>query len=371
MKIKTITCHNVDNFGASLQAHALMSYLASLGHDVEVIDYMPPYIRKNLGLFAIGPKYKRNVLLAFAFFCYVVPKRLLGRKSRRKFHEFIASYMKLTQRYNTFEELNENPPLADVYFCGSDQIWNTTINNGLDPAFYLDFAPKGAVRASYAASFSISEIPQEHQKFVKSMLEKMDFISVREKTALNILNTLEIKGGVNVCDPVFLLDIDHWKSMVYRPQYSNYILVYDQENSKSIREMARKIAKKQGTQIVAIEGLYPMTYADHREKYAGPLDFLSLIAHADCVITNSFHCSAFSLIMERQFFVVNRTHQKVNSRMKDLLSTLGIADRMVADVASIDAARHIDYAIVRPHLDAIKQVSRKYIDTVLSASGRS
>ena len=48
MKIKTITCHNVYNFGASLQAYALMTYLTSQGHQVEIIDYMPDYIRKNL-----------------------------------------------------------------------------------------------------------------------------------------------------------------------------------------------------------------------------------------------------------------------------------------------------------------------------------
>ncbi len=45
MKIKTITCHNVYNFGASLQAYALMTYLTSQGHQVEIIDYMPDYIR--------------------------------------------------------------------------------------------------------------------------------------------------------------------------------------------------------------------------------------------------------------------------------------------------------------------------------------
>ena len=48
MKIKTITCHNVYNFGASLQAYALMTYLTSQGHQVEIIDYMPDYIGKTL-----------------------------------------------------------------------------------------------------------------------------------------------------------------------------------------------------------------------------------------------------------------------------------------------------------------------------------
>ena len=50
MKINTITCHNVYNYGASLQAFALSDYLSKLGHDVKIIDYMPSYIRRNLGL---------------------------------------------------------------------------------------------------------------------------------------------------------------------------------------------------------------------------------------------------------------------------------------------------------------------------------
>lgn len=41
MKIKTITCHHVYNYGASLQAYALQHYLESLGHEVEIIDFNP------------------------------------------------------------------------------------------------------------------------------------------------------------------------------------------------------------------------------------------------------------------------------------------------------------------------------------------
>lgn len=371
MKIKTITCHNVFNYGASLQAHALMHYLTTLGHDVEVIDYMPSYIRKNLGLFAIGPKYKSNPFIALAFFCYVVPIRMMQYKARRKYKDFLTNFLHLTKRYNSYEELKNCPPQADVYFCGSDQIWNTNINNGLDPAFYLDFAPKTSVRASYAASFSISEIPKEHCAFVGSMLKKMDFISVREKTGIQILNHFGINYGENVCDPVFLLTKEHWESTTYVPRYKNYILVYDQENSKDIRQLAQYIAKRDGKRIVALKNLYSMGWADYQEKYAGPIDFVSLIAHADLIISNSFHCSAFSIIMERQFYVVNRTHQKVNSRMKDLLETLGISHRLVEGYKDIEINEcMIDYAKVNPKMELLKHQSMAYIDKVLTVSAK-
>lgn len=43
MRIRTITCHDVGNYGASLQAYALMRFLKQQGHDVKIIDYLPYY----------------------------------------------------------------------------------------------------------------------------------------------------------------------------------------------------------------------------------------------------------------------------------------------------------------------------------------
>ena len=44
MKVCTITCHDVYNHGASLQAYALMTHLEKNGHEVEIIDYKPDYL---------------------------------------------------------------------------------------------------------------------------------------------------------------------------------------------------------------------------------------------------------------------------------------------------------------------------------------
>ena len=50
MNIKIITCHDVYNYGASLQAYALQTYLKQKGHDVEIIDYLPAYMDKAYSL---------------------------------------------------------------------------------------------------------------------------------------------------------------------------------------------------------------------------------------------------------------------------------------------------------------------------------
>lgn len=368
MKINTITCHNVYNYGASLQAFALSDYLSKLGHDVKIIDYMPSYIRRNLGLWAIGKKWDKNLFYRFAFYCYVVPIRLLQKRTRKKYHSYNKKFLKLTKRYNSFDELVADPPIADVYFCGSDQIWNPQIENGLDPAFYIDFAPTPSIRASYAASFSVSKLNDEYKSFIKEELQKMEFISVREKTGVEIINDLGIeKKAINVMDPVFLIEPEQWKSMTYVPKYTNYILVYDQENSKAIREIALYMSRRMNKKIIAFKDLYPRHYADVQIKYAGPIDFISLIANADLVITNSFHCSSFSILFEKEFFVIPRTHQKVNSRMSDLLQRLNIKGHMFSDIESLKDAAPIDYTRVKKLLELPKNISKEYIKEVLNS----
>lgn len=365
MKIFTITCHHAYNYGASLQAHALMSALEGLGHDVEIIDYIPWYVKKYNSLWMIGERFKRNLFYVCAFYSYVVPIRLLQYKKRRLFDIFDKKYLKLTKRYNSYEDLKKDPPAGDVIFCGSDQIWNTTINNGLDPSYYAAFAPNKTVRASYAASFSISQLPESHKAFVNDMLSKMNRISVREKTGLSILEDLGISKGQVVADPVFLPDADHWHSLTCPIKYNNYLLVYDQENSTEIRSVAKKIASKNNLKIISFRDLYPRFYANNSIWNAGPIEFLSLIKNASFVVTNSFHCTAFSLIFEKEFVVIPRTHQKVNSRMKDLTSSFGVADRYVNSICNLESIKPINFEAVRKKIQQLRSDSFGFIEDTL------
>ena len=75
MKICTITCHDVYNVGASLQAYALQTYLKSLGHDVRIIDYKPDYLSGHYRLDVVAnPKYdKPFVRQAYLCLLYTSP----------------------------------------------------------------------------------------------------------------------------------------------------------------------------------------------------------------------------------------------------------------------------------------------------------
>ena len=360
MKVRTITCHDVYNIGASLQAYALQTYLKSLGHDVKIIDYKPDYLSKHYRLNIVGnPKYDKP-LLKQAYLLAKLPGRLRMLPRKKAFDRFTAQYLELTKRYTSNEELKRDPPAAEVYFAGSDQIWNPLFPNGKDPAFYLDFVQTG-IRASYAASFAVDEFPQELREVTAQYLNRFDHIAVRETSGLSVLNTLGVTNAATVLDPVFLLDLAQWGVMAKKPERCEtpYLLVYDFDNSASVRRLAEKIASQNSLKIYSI---FDLPYAERCFSVCGPETFLGLIQGASFVLSNSFHATAFAVIFEKEFAVVART-EKINTRMRDLTALLGLTDHMVTAEARIP--RNTDWTAVKHRLADEISHSKAYIDEVL------
>ncbi|MFI3297002.1 MAG: polysaccharide pyruvyl transferase family protein [bacterium] len=337
MKIKTITCHDVYNYGASLQAYALQYYLKSLGHRVEIIDYLPRYISgKNYTFWFVSeqsPYYnicKKNVIIKFLY-CMrrlIMYSQTFGRK--KAFDQFKLEFLSCTNRYTTYQDLCTNPPEADFYIAGSDQIWNTSLGNGKDPSFYLQFGNDNIKRISYAASFGIAEIPEEMKPQIYNWLNRVNSISVREQSGLDILSNLNIDSAVEVVDPVFLLDKQEWGNLAntstVRIEYP-YILVYDMfMKETSLKTSAIKLSKKLGLPLVAINDAFKVKYADRSICDAGPAEFVSLIKNATVIISSSFHATAFSIIFEKEFYTFYKGDNI--SRMINILDKIGCVNRL-------------------------------------------
>lgn len=359
MKICTITCHDVYNVGASLQAYALQSYLKLLGHDVKIIDYKPDYLSNHYRLDIVNPKYNKPFLKQ-AYLLAKLPGRLHMLPRKKAFDRFTAKHLDLTKRYTSNEELKQEPPEADAYLAGSDQIWNPLFPNGKDPSFYLDFVQQG-IRASYAASFAVDEFPQELRKVTAQYLNHFDRIAVRETSGISVLKTMGITNAVTVLDPVFLLAREQWESMTEKPEgcEAPYLLVYDFDNSTSVRRLAERIAAENGWKIYSI---FELPYAERCFSLCGPEAFLGLVQGAAFVLSNSFHATAFSVIFEREFAVVERT-EKINTRMRDFTALLGLPDHMATETAKVPL--NTDWAQVERCLADEIHHSKAYIDEVL------
>ena len=100
MKIKTITCHDVYNYGASLQAYALAKYLMSIGHEVEIINYKPNYLSNTYAIWAKPSEKYDKILLRQLYQIIKLPGRLTAQFSRRKkaFVKFKKKYLLLTKK---------------------------------------------------------------------------------------------------------------------------------------------------------------------------------------------------------------------------------------------------------------------------------
>lgn len=358
--VKTITCHDVYNAGASLQAYALITHLKSMGCEAEIIHYTPSYLFRYR-LFGINNIRYDKPFLRELYQIVKLPSRVKRWMSprRRAFDRFTAT-LPLTKRYRSYAELKADPPFADVYFAGSDQIWNTSFPNGKDPSFYLDFVPPGRIRASYAASFATENVDDAWKPQVRQWLEKFDAIGVRESSGVRIINDLGVSGAVHVCDPVFLLPRRHWEEMAVSPLplEKPYLFVYDFDQNPVIREYCITASKKNNWKIYS---LFKNDYSDRCFQQAGPIDFLTLLYGAAFVVSNSYHASVFSLIFEKQFAVFRRK-EKINIRMEDLTAYLGIQHVLEPAASSFEP---VNYAAVRPLLFQYVDHSKAYIIHVM------
>lgn len=365
MIVKTITCHDVYNVGASLQAYALAAYLQQAGHDVQILNYKPDYLSGHYRLWGeISPRFDKPFVRT-AYCIAKLPQRIVRRlgKRKREFDRFTRDYLPLSQkRYNSYQELLDDHEYADLYIAGSDQIWNTLFENGKDPAFYLQFVPENIPKASYAASFATETIETGWEQKLTQWISSLNFVSVREQSGLRILKELGIENAYQVLDPVFLLDGQSWQALANQwtnPNRHPYILVYDFDCNPNIAEFARKMAEENGWKVVSFLK-NPFIFKNYSQE--GPLAFLSLIHDAQAVVSNSFHATAFSLIFGKDFWVFDRK-EGINTRMRDLTTLVGAQDRVVTD--QYPQSKPLDFVLVHEKLDKAISKSKAYLQTVL------
>ncbi|MBP5458196.1 MAG: polysaccharide pyruvyl transferase family protein [Paludibacteraceae bacterium] len=366
MKIKTITCHDVYNYGASLQAFALMSFLRSMGHEVEIIDYLPRNKRRRYEYFRLAPTGIFRKIATFLPFLEPLLAlwqnryELLSRNRKYNFDLFKKEALACTSRkYESFEDLNTYKPEADIFVAGSDQIWNVYYDNGRDPSFYCAFEPDTQKRMSYAASFGANTIPEDSETFVKEMLSRMKAISVREYSGVKIVEQLGLKAQ-HVLDPVFLLETEEWRSMCRKDRgEEGYVLVYDfLHNDPNVETLSKFLAKKYNKKIVSINDFRPLGYADVNVNDAGPIEFLEYIKDADFVVSTSFHATAFSVIFSRPFYTLPLVGHGNSSRMVDFLNMLDLEDRFVTRMEQFREAKDIDYEAVH------KSIGQKRLSSI-------
>lgn len=350
-KVNIITKHSSYNFGAMLQAYALQKTVRELGVDAKIID-----VRQKKPQTKWSYKSPSGILRNIA---YKLHRKEMERGFAR-FEEFITGYEK-TKFYKDKWELAKDIPASDVYITGSDQVWNPL---NIDDAFFLRFLPKDKIRASYAASLGVSNLPDGTKNILSEYLTDFDYISVRESSGKEELEKITDKEiSVNV-DPTLLLDKKEWENLSIKPKIKKpYVLCYVLYRPKWLNGFLKKIRKQTKKDIVMITtDAFRRVYHNKAVRDAGPKEFLGLIQNADLIISTSFHGVALSVANKKPFYAV--VNPSAPSRISDLLNLLGLKDRIVDENSKLDYSA-LNYDSVDEILKLERKKSIDYLNKVI------
>lgn len=361
MKIGILTFHNALNYGAVLQCYALQHFLQEKGHDVEVIDYRIPFIEEQKKLFSKTELLRRGIVALLRYFIIRLLVWPAWRKTIHVFHQFMVSQLHLSPRATTAADI---PTGYDCILFGSDQIWSPKLCRGFDPVFWGQFEKHGARFVSYAASIGeTSELDKPGWLAVEQRIKVFDAVSVREKS-LSLALQEHCGISASIClDPTLLVDAAVFDKIAVRPKEQDYVFLFNVIDDPAASRFARRIANQLGSSVV-IKGQAKPQLKSRRDKLVtlkesmSPEEFLGYIKYARCIVANSFHAIALSIVFQKDCYALK---SRRSGRVEGLLDALGLGDRIVASTESVNKISSIDYHVVSERLAIMRQSSTQFI----------
>lgn len=133
-----------------------------------------------------------------------------NRMFNRFRHEFI--HISPEHQYTTMKDFEGYKSDADAFCSGSDQVWNSQLNDGIHPHFYLAFAPEGSYKFAFSSSFGRDTVPDDEVNETRKYINDYRHISVREDSGVKILNEqYNYNKAVHVLDPTLCIDPETWR----------------------------------------------------------------------------------------------------------------------------------------------------------------
>lgn len=376
MKIGIMTWFHYENYGTALQVTALSRYLRDLGHQPEVINYIPrgtadmtvPDYSIGHLVQRIPAKLKRNP----------VNRRSKNRdyysdSKTRSYQTFLRKNTTLTDVCHTYSDLFNLNDEFDAFICGSDQIWSS---NNFEPPYYLNFVADSGKKIAYAPSIGVLNVGDPYlQKKISELISGFDHLSTREAEGAQFIHGLTGLSPAVVCDPTVLLTGDQWRTFQISTgelsKQKPYLLVYFLGDNPVHWEKVQNYARGKNLEIKII----PVFEEDLKKEGAisepvGPGEFLSLIDGASLVCTDSFHGLILSLNLQSQVIPFERFAKgdpiNQNSRIVNILSKCDLQDILVGFDGAGGSPAEIDYSVVSQKLELYRNESVAWLNNVLN-----
>ena len=112
----------------------------------------------------------------------------------------------------------------------------------------------------------------------------------------------------------------------------SYILLFNLKNNPEVNSFAKRLSQKKGIKVVIMTNTFFYDHTFERFSGCGPIEFLSLIKFSDYIITDSFHATSLSIILNKVFFVgLNKQQLALNSRINSLLSLFNLQSQIISE----------------------------------------
>lgn len=353
-KIGILTFHRAINYGGILQCYALYKTLYDIGFDVDIIDYRPAYIEKWRKAFKI----KYDGVLPFLKSFVKGTVTFAGvRKSNQNFDALIE---KMSRSSTVYKASDVGKLKYDYYVCGSDQIWNVRITNGIDPIYFGQFNRNGAKIFSYAASIGEQNINNGSIDEMLPILKTMDAISVREDDLCTKLKEKGLDATVTV-DPTILANKRIFDEIIEEPPYSSYVMVYALKDEDNAVQFAQKIAEQLQAEIIVVRAIKGGNkYKAHNIRTiecVSPGAFIGYIKNSLCNVIISFHGTVFSTLYQKNFYSLEHNTQ---GRYEQYLKNVGLEDRLVKSTENI-VFSNVDYSLFIDKIQKLRHNNISYI----------
>ena len=386
--IGLVTCYFHHNYGSMLQAYATEMIMQEMGLPYQTIackapiDYMEAnkigYVIKKLligdwkmklGRMKVEREKKRNPTFAQN---WAVRDAAFNRFANESFH--------LSPYCRNRKELNDMASNYSAFIVGSDQLWRT---DSVEHGYYtLEWAPDNIRKIAYSTSIGVKEVPWFKVKKNRRFMNRFDYMALREQSACDLVYKLTGRKVQVVLDPTLLFTGEQWIGIqqIEPLTTGKYIFCYLLGNNPWQRELIKRVKAETGLKIVALQHLDEYIpsdegFADEAPYNVGPREFLNYIRNAEYVFTDSFHCSVFSILYKKKFFIFSRfsetAKQSTNTRIDNLMSLTGLQQRRVNTKTSVDAILNTqsDYAEVDKRLQLQRKSSMGYLRNALIGLG--
>ena len=331
-RVNIVTLQGKWNYGNRLQNYATFRIYESMGFEARSLVLKDPAERLKTAI-------KRVFRLSRSD-----PDRLMSFERRIAFERF-DSLME-------FEEVSNIEGIGKDdawYSVGSDQVWSTAYAPKFDRWYFLAAVPKER-RIALAPSIGLDSLDADQMKRLAQGVSGFEFLSIREKRGAEIIEEATGRSATVICDPTIALSREEWAkvsndSLTPKHKYVFSYILGDGGEGKSA--VMSEVTKGGTIRVVSL--------SDHEqpgELPAGPAEFISLIAGAQHVVTDSFHAAVFATIFQTPLTIIRRTGGlSMFSRLESLTQTLGIEQKVYGcpgfDFDSAGDYEGVNDAIVR------------------------